>query len=159
MRGFRWQLLALIVSITIFSIVVLFRFLDVPQSESTPTSLPANPTPESISTATETPPKPLPTQQPVTLEPQTSNDDIPTYREALVGNIQRLNPLLAPFNPVEEDITSLIFEGLVQINEYGEPVGDLASTWVVSRDGLEYVFQLRQDVLWQDGIPFTADDV
>ncbi len=36
---------------------------------------------------------------------------------------------------------------------------DLAKNWVVSSDYLEYVVTLRDDVLWQDGLPFTADDV
>jgi peptide/nickel transport system substrate-binding protein len=30
---------------------------------------------------------------------------------------------------------------------------------VISSDGLEYIVTLRDDVLWQDGIPFTATDV
>jgi peptide/nickel transport system substrate-binding protein len=73
--------------------------------------------------------------------------------------VQRLNPLYASLNPVDADITSLIFEGLVRINDYGEPVPQLAESWVISNDGLEYVFTLRQDILWHDGTPFTADDV
>ncbi|MFN8448897.1 MAG: ABC transporter substrate-binding protein [Anaerolineae bacterium] len=31
--------------------------------------------------------------------------------------------------------------------------------WIVSSDGLEYIVFLRQDVLWQDGEPFSAADV
>lgn len=40
-----------------------------------------------------------------------------------------------------------------------EPVGDLASDYSVSDDGLTYTFELREDVLWHDGTPFTAADV
>lgn len=83
----------------------------------------------------------------------------PEIREAVIGEIRKLNPLFATNNPVDRDITSLIFEGLTSINEYGEVVPDLAETWIVSSDGLDYIFKLRQDVLWQDGIPFTAADV
>lgn len=83
----------------------------------------------------------------------------PEIREAVIGEIRKLNPLFATNNPVDRDITSLIFEGLTSINEYGEVVPDLAETWIVSSDGLDYIFKLRQDVLWQDGIPFTAVDV
>jgi peptide/nickel transport system substrate-binding protein len=79
--------------------------------------------------------------------------------EGLVGQISKLNPLYAPANPVDRDISSLIYEGLTTINQYGEVVPDLAAGWVVSDDGLDYIFQLRQDVLWQDGLPFTAADV
>ncbi|MEO1288732.1 MAG: peptide ABC transporter substrate-binding protein, partial [Chloroflexota bacterium] len=83
---------------------------------------------------------------------------ITTFTEGIVGRIQRLNPVLIA-TQAERDITSLIYDGLVTINEFGEPAPDLASDWVVSRDGYEYVMQLRQDILWQDGIPFTASDV
>lgn len=85
--------------------------------------------------------------------------DVPTFREGLVGEVRRLNPLLANLNPVDRDITSLIFEGLMRTNEYGEPQPLLATEWVVSSDRREYVFRLREDVLWQDGTPFSADDV
>jgi len=35
----------------------------------------------------------------------------------------------------------------------------LASDWQVSRDGLEYTFHLRQDVVFHDGSAFTAESV
>jgi peptide/nickel transport system substrate-binding protein len=76
-----------------------------------------------------------------------------------VGQIRKLNPLFSGTNPVDRDITSLIYEGLTTINQYGEVVPDLASGWVVGADGLDYIFALRKDVLWQDGIPFTSADV
>jgi peptide/nickel transport system substrate-binding protein len=88
-----------------------------------------------------------------------ASDGVVTFREGVVGQVQRINPVFADLNPIDRDITSLIFEGLTQINQFGEVVPDLAESWVVSSDGLEYVFTLRDDVLWQDGIPFTADDV
>lgn len=79
--------------------------------------------------------------------------------EGVVGEIRKLNPLLATYNPADRDITSLIFEGLMTTNDYGEIVPDLAASWSVTSDGLEYLVALRDDVLWQDGLPFTAEDV
>ena len=38
-------------------------------------------------------------------------------------------------------------------------VGDLAESWIVSNQGREIVFNLRQNVFWHDGKPFTARDV
>ncbi len=35
----------------------------------------------------------------------------------------------------------------------------LAERWEISEDGLEATFHLRRDVKWQDGQPFTAEDV
>lgn len=40
-----------------------------------------------------------------------------------------------------------------------EPVGDLVDTWEVSDDGLTYTLNLRQNVTWHDGEPFTSEDV
>jgi peptide/nickel transport system substrate-binding protein len=161
LRGFRWQFLALIMAIAIFAISLTTR-----NTGETPAS--PSPTPQIENTAT--PDLPTTTLTPENIAIETlpavaAENDVPeaagivTYREALVGSINRLNPLLAGFNPPEEDITSLIFEGLTRINEYGEPEPALAESWVVSFDGLEYVVRLREDVLWQDGTPFTADDV
>lgn len=79
--------------------------------------------------------------------------------EAVVGEIRKLNPLLATHNPVDHDITSLIFEGLTTTNDYGEIVPQLAESWTIAPDGLQYIVVLRDDVLWQDGIPFSAEDV
>lgn len=35
----------------------------------------------------------------------------------------------------------------------------LAAAWTVSSDHLRYRFFLKKDVVWSDGVPFTADDV
>lgn len=152
LRGFRWQLLALVISIILFSVVIGLRFLT-PDAviEVTPTATSLPPTMTVAPTFT-----PQPTA--IIAESQISEPTITTINEGIVGTIQRLNPLLIT-TQAERDVNSLIFEGLVTINEFGEPSPELALDWVVSRDGYEYVVQLRQDVLWQDGIPFTADDV
>lgn len=152
LRGFRWQLLALVIALILFGLSAVSRNT----SNSTPEATPF-PTADTPSTATPEPTA-LPTAIPEVIAPSGAGD-IPTYREALVGTISRLNPLLDNLNPVDQDISSLIFEGLTRINEYGEPVAGLAKSWVISSDGLDYVVQLRDDVLWQDGIPFGAADV
>ena len=57
-------------------------------------------------------------------------------------------------------VTSLIFEGLTRTNAHTTKVEpNLAKSWEVSPDGLVWTFHLRQDVFWNDGVPFTADDV
>jgi peptide/nickel transport system substrate-binding protein len=86
-----------------------------------------------------------------------------TYIEGVVGQPQFLNPLLCAFNDADRDVCSLVFNGLVKFNARGEPQPDLAQSWSVSDGdsdyGRIYTFNLRTDVQWQDGQPFTADDV
>jgi len=159
-REFRWQFAALLVSLVVFSIVATFRFASIlrpaPTPAATVTQIVQNP---ATPTRPASPiPSPLPTQASriATVQPA---DNVITFREGVVGQIRRLNPLLADSNPAERDITTLIYEGLTTINEFGEPTGELAREWVTSRNGIEYVFTLRDDILWQDGTRFTADDV
>ena len=156
LRGFRWQVLVLVMALILFGISLASRL----GNDNNPQTVAATATESATVT---TPPTIEPTALPAVLTPNASSStaaaSIPTYKEALIGNVQRLNPLLASLNPVDRDITSLIFEGLVKINAYGEPIPALAKSWVISSDGLDYVFQLRNDVLWQDGVPFGAADV
>ncbi len=43
--------------------------------------------------------------------------------------------------------------------ETGEFQPELATSWDISEDGMEYTFKLRDDVYWHDGTQFTAKDV
>jgi len=81
------------------------------------------------------------------------------YVEGVVGTPQFINPLLAQYNQVDQDLTFLIFNGLTHLDGQGNLRPDLATQWHVSPDGLTYDFQLRPNVRWQDGEPLTADDV
>ena len=82
-----------------------------------------------------------------------------TYSEGIAGVPQFINPLLAQYNQVDQDLTALIFNGLTRSDGRGGLDPDLARSWQVSEDGLVYLFKLRQDVRWHDNTPFTADDV
>ena len=86
-------------------------------------------------------------------------DEGGTYVEGLAGRPSYINPILCQYNQVDNDLVSLIFSGLTDINERGEIVPSLARDWDVSHDGLVYTFYLRRDVVWHDSEPFTADDV
>lgn len=57
-------------------------------------------------------------------------------------------------------VTGHIFEGLTTTNAFTTKVEPhLAERWDVSEDGLQWTFYLRKDVVWNDGQPFTADDI
>jgi len=81
------------------------------------------------------------------------------YIEGIAGSPQRINPLFANQNDVDEGLTALIFAGLTRLDAQGRAFPDLAETWTVTPDGRTYTFTLRPGLLWQDGAPLTADDV
>ncbi len=69
-----------------------------------------------------------------------------------------LDPRLETDVPSFERI-NVIFEALVTFNTEMELVPRLATEWGFSDDGMTLTFWLRDDVLWHDGEPFTAEDV
>ncbi|MBM4402483.1 MAG: hypothetical protein FJ044_04525 [Candidatus Cloacimonetes bacterium] len=79
--------------------------------------------------------------------------------KGLVGQPRLLNPLYAALNPVDAEISKLLFRGLVSYNEKGEIVGDLAESWEVSEDGKVYTFKLKPHLSWHNEEKFRADDV
>lgn len=54
---------------------------------------------------------------------------------------------------------SLVFDTLLWKDGSGELLPWLAKSYRVSDDHLTYTFELREGVKWNDGRPFTADDV
>lgn len=81
-----------------------------------------------------------------------------TLKEAIIGQPTSLNPILTQ-NEVDQDIVGLVFNGLLKSDGNGGLQNDLATSIEKSDDGKKWIVKLRQDVLWQDGEQFTADDV
>jgi peptide/nickel transport system substrate-binding protein len=96
-----------------------------------------------------------PTFEPTEPEPVTGG----TYREALVGMVNRLNPILDMNNQVDRDIDSLLYRGLIRFDSRGIAFPDLAESWAISEDATLYTFSLREDAYWHDGEPIQSDDV
>ena len=69
-----------------------------------------------------------------------------------------LNPL-SSYMQVTYEFFMLIYDSLVKYDENYNPVPDLAKEWSVSDDNLTWTFKLQEGVKWQDGEPFTSDDV
>ncbi len=82
-----------------------------------------------------------------------------TYIEGLVGSPRFINPLLAPGNDVDRDVSSLLFSGLLKNDAEGKLVPDLAQTITVSEDHKVYTVALREDLVWHDSEPLTTDDI
>lgn len=81
-----------------------------------------------------------------------------TLTRSLPSDVVTFNPVVA------SDFTSYlaykwIFDPLIDTGEDGKFVGVLAESWETSPDNKITTFHLRKGVTWQDGKPFTADDV
>lgn len=69
------------------------------------------------------------------------------------------------FNPILSSDTSSswvkdrVYSGLVTIDPGLNVVGDLATEWSSSGDGMTWTFKLRDGVKFHDGKPLTAEDV
>lgn len=82
-----------------------------------------------------------------------------TYVEGIVGEPRLVNPLFAPANDADVDLTRLLFSGLFRTNELGVIVPDLAERHEVAADGKTITVVLREGIRWHDGAELTADDV
>src|SRR5215472_10206724 len=69
-----------------------------------------------------------------------------------------VNPLAArTMMPVFNNL--VVFDQHVKQSRLDTIVPDLATSWTWNEDGTELTFRLRHGVKWQDGQPFTANDV
>ena len=82
-----------------------------------------------------------------------------THIEGVIGRPQFINPIFAPFNPVDKDLVKLIFSGLMKHTPEGKIVPDLAAKYEVNEKGTLYKITLRDNLFWNDGTPLTAKDV
>ena len=75
-----------------------------------------------------------------------------------VGEVVTLDP--AKINQVLQfQIASNVLSGLMHIDNSLVAQGDLAESWSVSPDGLNYTIKLKEGVKFHNGDKFTADDV
>jgi peptide/nickel transport system substrate-binding protein len=81
-----------------------------------------------------------------------------TYIDSLLGDISSLVPSITS-DASSHAVGGLIYSGLVRYDKNLTPVGDLAESWTFSSDCRRLTFQLRPNVTWHDGRPFTAADV
>jgi peptide/nickel transport system substrate-binding protein len=77
---------------------------------------------------------------------------------AVAGDPGHLNPAISTAGPLHA-VAGSLFNGLVALDEAGQPEPDLAESWTVAPDGLSVTFRLRPGVRWHDGQPFTSADV
>ena len=72
---------------------------------------------------------------------------------------------LANFDPiwgtqyVVRNASAMVWDMLYGVDDKLSPKRQMAESEEVSSDGLTWTFTLREGVQWQDGMPFTAEDV
>lgn len=82
-----------------------------------------------------------------------------SFTEGVIGSPNSINPVYAQADDIDRDLTELIYSGLMKYNEKGEIVTDLAEKYKSLEDGAVFEFYLKENLLWADGQPLTADDV
>jgi peptide/nickel transport system substrate-binding protein len=80
-----------------------------------------------------------------------------TLHLSISSNPSKLNPLIAT-DSASSQIADWVFDALIAYDKDGDIQPALASAYKFV-DETTLVFSLRQDVLWSDGVPFTAEDV
>ena len=81
------------------------------------------------------------------------------YTEGIIGSPQLINPLYSLASDVDTDLSRLIYSGLTKYSSLEGAALDLAQSYSVSEDGLEYTFTIQENAKWHDGNPVLADDV
>lgn len=79
--------------------------------------------------------------------------------ETLAGDLATVNPLVNE-TMAGSAVIGRILAGLTTLDpSTGDVIPNLAKSWDISADNLQYTFHLRRGIHWSDGQPFTADDV
>ncbi|MYH49806.1 MAG: ABC transporter substrate-binding protein, partial [Gammaproteobacteria bacterium] len=82
-----------------------------------------------------------------------------TITTATISEPLTFNGVLAN-DSYSSGLLAYLFEGLTEVSWLTDEVEPaLAESWEHSADGLTWTFNLRRDVRWHDGEPFTARDV
>lgn len=81
-----------------------------------------------------------------------------SLKEGIIGFPRFINPVLA-VSDVDQDLTELIYSGLMKAGADNTLIPDLAANYQISTSGLEYTFTLKDNAYFSDGVKVTADDV
>lgn len=87
----------------------------------------------------------------------TCNGLASTLHLSIAANPSRLNPLIST-DRTSSEVSQWIFNGLIKYDKDANIVPELAQSYHFV-DDTTLVFELRHDVKWSDGVPFTAKDV
>ncbi len=81
-----------------------------------------------------------------------------SFSEGILGTPTFVNPVLA-ISDADEDLTSLVYSGLMRKMPDGTLATDLAETYEISNLDTKYTFTLKKDLKFHNGDPITTDDI
>lgn len=83
------------------------------------------------------------------------------FRYAKSSDTTGLNPIICTSAP-DNEVSAIIYEGLVRNvadeNDEAVQIPGAAESWDISEDGCTYTFYIRENAVWADGEPVTAND-
>ena len=160
-RDSRFRLLATGVLLLVFLLACGTSATEAPPTEApaatTPAPAAATATPAPAAAATPTP-QPQATAVPAPQDQGKTGGIVPMQKHAAP---RRIDPHPSG-SGIDMSEATLLYNGLVKYNDIGnvnEIVGDLATSWDISDDGVVYTFRIPDGVQWTDGEPLTAADV
>jgi len=77
--------------------------------------------------------------------------------DASIGDASNLIPMIAG-DGTSHDVAGLLYLALLKYDSNLNLVGQLAESWVVTKDNLSITFTLKPNLKWSDGKKFTAQD-
>lgn len=92
----------------------------------------------------------------------TSKNPVKNREDTFIATISEPGGVFIPYfydNGWDGNAIDPIFASLVNVDEKGNPVADLAEKWEISLDNLVYTYHLKDNLKFSDGSPLTADDV
>ncbi|RKQ33578.1 peptide ABC transporter substrate-binding protein [Oceanobacillus halophilus] len=96
-----------------------------------------------------------------TEEESTNGEETLAADQTFDINIKSEPPSLNPGTATDTTsgaVLDQVFEGLMRINQEGVPEEAMAESYEVSEDLTTYTFQIREDAVWSNGDPVTAQD-
>ena len=81
-----------------------------------------------------------------------------TYTEGVIGQPRFINPIYAN-SDADRDLAQLVFSGLMRFDEDLNIVPNLAESFEIEDEGKIYIFNLKENLKWEDGEPITVDDI
>jgi peptide/nickel transport system substrate-binding protein len=76
-----------------------------------------------------------------------------------ISQIPTLDPAQVNLGIIAGELVSNLFSSLVQFDDKLGLIPDLAESWTVTPDGLQYTFTLRQGLTFHNGDPLNANDL